>query len=203
VFSRAAQDSAPTLLPHASMDGRRVLNTGFRFLGVTCRLLLLYVTHILQYRNDTQRLHSLASRSIEARRSASACCVRLGIDLYSPDRSLAHIRDLIARLPDEAAALTKTFKSEGMHSIELGKLIGLLADRCKKLGNAYGSEAMSGESRLLARWELSLSGVKWSRRMPVIPEHARPRGEIRTHYDVRILIKSCVSECTHCVHETL
>ncbi len=67
---------------------------------------------------------------------------------YSPDRSLAHIRDLIARLPDEAASLTKTFKSEGMHSAELDTLIGLLADRCKKLSDAYGSEAMSGESRL-------------------------------------------------------
>jgi serine/threonine-protein kinase HipA len=67
---------------------------------------------------------------------------------YSPDRSLAHIRDLIARLPDEAASLTKIVKSEGMHSAELDKLIGLLAGRCKKLSGAYGSEAMSGESRL-------------------------------------------------------
>ena len=67
---------------------------------------------------------------------------------YSPDRTLAHIRDLIARLPDEAASLTKIFKSEGMHSAELDNLIGLLADRCKKLSDAYGSEAMSGESRL-------------------------------------------------------
>jgi serine/threonine-protein kinase HipA len=67
---------------------------------------------------------------------------------YSPDRSLAHIRDLIARLPDEVASLTKIFKSEGMHSAELDKLVGLLVGRCKKLSDAYGSEAMSGESRL-------------------------------------------------------
>jgi hypothetical protein len=55
---------------------------------------------------------------------------------------------LIARLPDEAASLTKAFKSEGMHSAELDKLTGLLAGRCKRLRDAYGSEAMSGEARL-------------------------------------------------------
>ncbi len=61
---------------------------------------------------------------------------------YSPERSLAHIRDVIARLPDEASALTKIFKAEGMHSPELDTLVGLLVDRCKTLGAVYGSEPM-------------------------------------------------------------
>jgi serine/threonine-protein kinase HipA len=68
---------------------------------------------------------------------------------YSPDLILAHIRDLIARLPEEAYALSAIFKTEGMHSAELDTLIGLFADRCKSLSAVYGHEVMSGTARRL------------------------------------------------------
>jgi serine/threonine-protein kinase HipA len=62
---------------------------------------------------------------------------------YSPDLILAHIRDLIARLPEEAVALSVIFKAEGMHSAELETLIGLFADRCATLSAVYGREVMA------------------------------------------------------------
>ena len=63
---------------------------------------------------------------------------------YSADRMLAHIRDLLARLPEESVAMIKVFKTEGMHSTELDTLVGLLAERCKALRSLYGSQAMAG-----------------------------------------------------------
>ncbi len=63
---------------------------------------------------------------------------------YAPDQALAHIRDLVARVPDEAAILTEVFKDEGMHSAELDTLVQLLAERCRVLRQSYGSEVMAG-----------------------------------------------------------
>lgn len=68
---------------------------------------------------------------------------------YTPERMLAHIRDLIARLPDEALSLVKVFEKEGMHSAELDTLVDLFADRCKALSDVFGSEAMAGDDQRL------------------------------------------------------
>jgi len=68
---------------------------------------------------------------------------------YSADRTLAHIRDIIARLPDEATALAKVFKKEGMDSNDLARLIELMISRVAALVGTYGSEAMgSADMRL-------------------------------------------------------
>lgn len=62
---------------------------------------------------------------------------------YSPDRAIAHIRDIIARLPDEARALLSVFKDEGMHSADLDRLIKLMIARTRSLADTYGSEPMT------------------------------------------------------------
>jgi serine/threonine-protein kinase HipA len=49
---------------------------------------------------------------------------------YRPERMLAHIRDVLTRLDDDAAALAKIFKSNGMGSSETDILVRLLAERC-------------------------------------------------------------------------
>jgi serine/threonine-protein kinase HipA len=61
---------------------------------------------------------------------------------FSADRTLAHIRDIIARLPDEALSLVRVFKKEGMHSIDLDHLVELMIARAKALAAVYGSETM-------------------------------------------------------------
>jgi serine/threonine-protein kinase HipA len=61
---------------------------------------------------------------------------------FSPDRTLAHIRDMIARLPDEALSLVRVFKKEGMHSTDLNHLVELMIARTKVLAGVYGSETM-------------------------------------------------------------
>ena len=71
---------------------------------------------------------------------------------YSPERTLAHIRDLIARVPDEAASMKRLFIKEGMHSRELDRLVSLIADRCKLLAKTYGRET-------LKQTELRLPGL--------------------------------------------
>lgn len=64
---------------------------------------------------------------------------------FSSDQALAHVRDIIARLPDEALSLYKTFEKEGMHSTELRGLVELLIERATKLATLYGSETMQSE----------------------------------------------------------
>lgn len=68
---------------------------------------------------------------------------------FSPDRTLAHIRDIIARLPDAALSLVRTFEKEGMHSADLDRLVGLLIDRTKLLASTYGSEEMNSADQRL------------------------------------------------------
>lgn len=63
---------------------------------------------------------------------------------YTPDRMLAHIRDILARLPDVAAGLMRALDSEGMDRVEIERLVGMLTDRCSTLAGIYGSLPMSG-----------------------------------------------------------
>jgi len=62
---------------------------------------------------------------------------------YSPDRALAHVRDVIARLPDEATQLLAICKSERLTTGDVGALVDLLCARCSELAQLYGSEPMS------------------------------------------------------------
>jgi serine/threonine-protein kinase HipA len=90
--------------------------------------------------NRQYRLDLIGPRHWEAQARASG---------YRPDRMLAHIRDFIARLADEAAALAKVFLDEGMYTPELENLVSLFAGRCKKLATTYGSEPMRHSQPLL------------------------------------------------------
>ncbi len=68
---------------------------------------------------------------------------------FSPDRAMAHIRDIIARLPDEAADLVKRCRSDGIRTGELEQLSDLMVGRIGVLEDLYGSEAMqAGQGRL-------------------------------------------------------
>ncbi len=64
---------------------------------------------------------------------------------YDPDRALAHIRDLIARIPGEARHLLAECKKEGLATADLSKLVTLLVKRCTTLAARYGSELMGSE----------------------------------------------------------
>ena len=68
---------------------------------------------------------------------------------YSPDRTLAHVRDVIARLPDEATQLLATCKSEGLTTGDVSVLVDLLCARCGELAQLYGSEPMSARQARL------------------------------------------------------
>lgn len=61
---------------------------------------------------------------------------------YSPDKAIAHIRDLIARLPDEAARLLEECRREGSTTGDLERLFGLMIARCQELAESYGAESM-------------------------------------------------------------
>jgi serine/threonine-protein kinase HipA len=62
---------------------------------------------------------------------------------YDPQRILGHIRDLLFRLPDEAAALQAVCVEEGVPAGELNALAGMLRDRVAQLIKVYGAEAMA------------------------------------------------------------
>jgi serine/threonine-protein kinase HipA len=97
----------------------------------------------LQQRRDTKlamsidrqyRFDRLQPRHWEAQARAAG---------FSADRMLGHIRDILARLPDNAISLVTTFRAEGMHTAELDKLVTLLIERCEVLISLYGCEVMA------------------------------------------------------------
>ena len=61
---------------------------------------------------------------------------------YDGARILAHIRDLLARLPDAAISLLGTCDTEGLTNPELSKLVDLLTNRVAALRKIYGAEIM-------------------------------------------------------------
>lgn len=68
---------------------------------------------------------------------------------YDPERMLAHIRDLIARIPRETRALAAQCKKEGVHTDALKALAELIIARCADLAEVYGSEeTRTSQSRL-------------------------------------------------------
>lgn len=64
---------------------------------------------------------------------------------YDPDRALAHVRDLIARIPGEARHLLAECKKEGSATTDLTRLVTLLVERCTTLAARYGSELMGSD----------------------------------------------------------
>ncbi|NDC58223.1 MAG: type II toxin-antitoxin system HipA family toxin [Alphaproteobacteria bacterium] len=61
---------------------------------------------------------------------------------YARGRGLAHVRDLIARAPDEAEALLADLKLKGLHNATLTRLCKELRARCRGLAPIYGSEVL-------------------------------------------------------------
>lgn len=68
---------------------------------------------------------------------------------YDTDRALAHIRDLIARVPVEARTLLAECKKEGSMTGDLKKLVDLLIARCTELAKTYGAERMGSDQERL------------------------------------------------------
>ncbi len=68
---------------------------------------------------------------------------------YDPDRALAHIRDLIARVPLEARTLLAECNKEGSATDDLKKLVDLLIARCTDLAKTYGAERMASDQERL------------------------------------------------------
>lgn len=61
---------------------------------------------------------------------------------FDASRGLAHVRDLIARAPDEADAVLADLKLNGLHNPILVRLCKELRARCKDLALIYGSEVL-------------------------------------------------------------
>jgi serine/threonine-protein kinase HipA len=68
---------------------------------------------------------------------------------FDGKRALAHIKDIVARLPEEMQELLELFDQEGISNDELKKLGSLLAERCLTLARTYGAEPMSETQRRL------------------------------------------------------
>jgi serine/threonine-protein kinase HipA len=58
---------------------------------------------------------------------------------FEPERMLGHVRDIIARAPDEAGALLSELR-EQLSNETLDRLVSELTARCKGLGRIYGAE---------------------------------------------------------------
>ena len=58
---------------------------------------------------------------------------------FEPERMLGHVRDIIARAPDEAGALLSELR-EQLSNETLDRLVRELTARCKGLGRIYGAE---------------------------------------------------------------
>jgi serine/threonine-protein kinase HipA len=72
-------------------------------------------------------------------REAAACG-------YEADAAVAHVRDLIARVPDESAAELQKCKQDGLSPDDLGRLVDLLTERCRALEALYGAEASAARA---------------------------------------------------------
>jgi hypothetical protein len=58
---------------------------------------------------------------------------------YDSARAGAHVRDILARLPEEAGALLAACQQEGSATEELFKLFDLMLARCAALKESYGA----------------------------------------------------------------
>jgi serine/threonine-protein kinase HipA len=68
---------------------------------------------------------------------------------YDAARALAHIRDILARLPDQATSLLAACRQEGSATPEMQRLVELMIKRARDLAGTYGSEIMRDEEERL------------------------------------------------------
>ncbi|MEZ5852693.1 MAG: type II toxin-antitoxin system HipA family toxin [Hyphomicrobiaceae bacterium] len=64
---------------------------------------------------------------------------------YDPVRAVAHVRDLVAIIPDQARALLETCVAEGSATDDMRTVVDLIIGRCSELARIYGAEVMAGE----------------------------------------------------------
>ncbi|HKJ61131.1 MAG TPA: HipA domain-containing protein, partial [Hyphomicrobiales bacterium] len=86
------------------------------------------------------KVHQIMPRHWEAEAKKSG---------FDAARALAHIRDIIARLPDEALTFQKQCKDDRADANDLTKLVDLIADRCSALARTYGAEIMNEDQERL------------------------------------------------------
>jgi serine/threonine-protein kinase HipA len=68
---------------------------------------------------------------------------------YDAARAIAHVRDILARLPDEAGALLAACRQECSQTPEMKRLVDLMLARAKTLTGTYGAEEMQPEAERL------------------------------------------------------
>ena len=68
---------------------------------------------------------------------------------YDPDRAVAHVRDLLAIIPDNAHTLLDQCETEGSATDDMRNLVDLICTRCEDLSRFYGAEAMTSEQATL------------------------------------------------------
>ena len=68
---------------------------------------------------------------------------------YDPARALAHVRDILARFPDEASALLASCRQEGSATPEMQYVVDLILTRARHLAGTYGAEEMRAETERL------------------------------------------------------
>ena len=64
---------------------------------------------------------------------------------YDAARALAHVRDVLARIPEEAASLLASCRQEGSATADMTRLVELIIGRAKALTGIYGAETMEPE----------------------------------------------------------
>jgi serine/threonine-protein kinase HipA len=112
--------------------------------GGAFRLAPLYdVISDLPYAAD--RRESSLAMGIDGRRVLREIVPRhwgaLAADVnFGADRTLGHVRDIVARAPDEADALVAELRAQGLRNDTLDRLVKELIARCKGLKAIYGAE---------------------------------------------------------------
>lgn len=61
---------------------------------------------------------------------------------FDAGRAIGHVRDILARAPDEASALVAEFRGQGLSNDILDRLVKGLGARCKGLQRIYGAEGV-------------------------------------------------------------
>jgi len=63
---------------------------------------------------------------------------------FDAERALAHVRDIVARLPDAARDVLSRCNEGEADAGELNRLVDLFTARCSSLSSTFGAEPMSG-----------------------------------------------------------
>lgn len=65
---------------------------------------------------------------------------------FDAGQAIGHVRDIVARAPDEASALVAEFRGLGLSNETLDRLVKEVGARCKRLERVYGAEGVGATS---------------------------------------------------------